>query len=345
MRATLLHITETLNTYMAKIRQYPKILVIQTAFIGDAILASSVLESIYAQFPEANLNLLVRSGNDALYKNHPFLKRCWVWNKQKNKILHLIKLIVSIRKERFNAIINLHRHLSSGLISGFSKADYVCGFKQNPCSFLFHYRVSHRLALGLHETQRYSELLAEFEDCRYKKPKLYPDYNSLKLKNLNLQFKYVVIAPGSVWFTKQAPLKLWIELCKKLVLNHTVFIIGAHSDSNICNAIAQSVPECVNVVGQLSLLDSAALMSGAVMNYVNDSAPLHLCSAVNAPVTVFFCSTVKDFGFGPLSDVQFLIETHQLSCRPCGLHGYNACPKKHFKCGEDLLPYIQSVSL
>jgi ADP-heptose:LPS heptosyltransferase len=43
-------------------------------------------------------------------------------------------------------------------------------------------------------------------------------------------------------------------------------------------------------------------MKGAKMNYVNDSGPLHLASAMNAPITAFFCSTVPEFGFGPLSE-------------------------------------------
>jgi heptosyltransferase-2 len=69
------------------------------------------------------------------------------------------------------------------------------------------------------------------------------------------------------------------------------------------------------------------------MNYVNDSAPMHFASAVNAPVTAIYCSTIPAFGYGPLSDNSNIVETHeQLSCRPCGLHGYKACPQGHFKC-------------
>ena len=48
-------------------------------------------------------------------------------------------------------------------------------------------------------------------------------------------------------------------------------------------------------------------MKDAKMNYVNDSAPMHIASAVNAPVTAVFCSTVPEFGFGPLSDVSIIV--------------------------------------
>jgi len=84
-------------------------------------------------------------------------------------------------------------------------------------------------------------------------------------------------------------------------------------------------------------MESIALMKGAVRNHVNDSGPLHFASAVNAPVTAYFCSTVTDFGFGPLSDDSEVKEVTGLACRPCGLHGKKECPEGHFKCGRELV--------
>ncbi|MGZ4057095.1 MAG: glycosyltransferase family 9 protein, partial [Bacteroidia bacterium] len=88
------------------------------------------------------------------------------------------------------------------------------------------------------------------------------------------------------------------------------------------------------------------LIKDAQMNYVNDSGPMHIASAMNAKTTAIFCSTVPAFGFGPLSDDAKIVETKlQLDCRPCGLHGHKECPKGHFKCAltietEELLRQI-----
>jgi ADP-heptose:LPS heptosyltransferase len=76
------------------LNDFKKILVIQTAFIGDAILASAALESIREKFPEAELHILVRNGNETLFENHPYLKKVWVWNKKENKIKNLFSLQV-----------------------------------------------------------------------------------------------------------------------------------------------------------------------------------------------------------------------------------------------------------
>ncbi|MBC7848270.1 MAG: glycosyltransferase family 9 protein, partial [Chitinophagaceae bacterium] len=91
----------------------------------------------------------------------------------------------------------------------------------------------------------------------------------------------------------------------------------------------------------------AALQQDAQMNYVNDSAPMHFASAMNAPVTAVYCSTIPSFGFGPLSDKRFIVEIEEpLPCRPCGLHGRPACPLGHFNCAlkikeEQLLRVLQ----
>jgi len=119
----------------------------------------------------------------------------------------------------------------------------------------------------------------------------------------------------------------------------SIYFLGAQSDSTYCQKLLKesNAKNVVSLCGELSLLQSAALMKDATRNYVNDSGPLHLASSVNAKVTAFFCSTVPDFGFGPLSDDYETKEVANLDCRPCGLHGHQSCPKGHFKCGEIIL--------
>ena len=113
--------------------------------------------------------------------------------------------------------------------------------------------------------------------------------------------------------------------------------MGAKGDIPLCEIIKEKTKaQKVEILaGKLSFLESAALMKNARMNFVNDSAPLHFASAMNAPVAAMYCSTVPAFGFGPLSDTSFIFETTEiLDCRPCGLHGYKSCPKGHFRCSN-----------
>jgi heptosyltransferase-2 len=318
---------------------FKNILIIQTAFIGDAILASSLVEKLHARFPNAAISILVRKGNEAIYNGHPFLKEVLVWNKQQNKLQHLTGLLFHIRKNKYDCVINCHRYASSGFLTAFSGARHTAGYKQNPLSFLFNYTVKHAIGNGTHETERYNQLIGDFTDHEVFKPRLYPSVTDAAFIKPFQTASYVCMAPASVWFTKQLPLEKWIELCDKTDPATAVYVLGAPGDVGLCEKIrSASLHKNIQVLaGKLSLLQSCALMQHAVMNYVNDSAPLHLASSVNAPVTAFFTSTVPDFGFGPLSDNATTKGVENLECRPCGLHGYKACPLGHFKCGH-LMP-------
>ena len=78
-------------------------------------------------------------------------------------------------------------------------------------------------------------------------------------------------------------------------------------------------------------------MKKAKRVFVNDSAPLHLASCVNAKTTAIFCSTVPAFGYTPLADDSVVVDVgNSLSCRPCGLHGHKSCPLGHYKCSQDI---------
>jgi ADP-heptose:LPS heptosyltransferase len=320
------------------LQSYSNILVIQTAFIGDAILASSLLEKLHAEFPQAKLSILVRKGNESIYANHPFLTETLVWNKQEHKLKHLFALRSTITAAKYDCVINCHRFASSGFLTAFSGAKHTAGYKQNPFSFLFNRTVQHVIGNGSHETERYAQLVDDFCTDKVYQPKLYPSSNDLLNVSNYKTGQYVCMAPASVWFTKQLPFEKWVELCSLQNKNTRIYLLGAPGDIELCSKIksAASHPNIEILAGKLSLLQSCALMKDASMNYVNDSAPLHLASSVNASVTAFFCSTVPAFGFGPLSDIQHIREVKGLACKPCGLHGYKVCPKGHFKCGYDM---------
>jgi len=317
---------------------YNNILIIQTAFIGDAILASSLIEKLHAEIPSANISILVRKGNESIYANHPFLKEVLVWNKQENKIKNLFNLLFRIRKNKYDCVVNCHRFASSGFLTAFSGAKHTAGYKENPFSFSFNFAVKHSLVSGKHEIERYTQLVEDFAGEKIYEPKLYPSAQDYEhIKSLSTE-KYICIAPASVWFTKQVPVKKWVELCDKISPDTIIYLLGAPSDTDLCEEIIKTSvhPKMQSLAGSLSLLQSAALMKSATMNYVNDSAPLHLASALNAPVTAIFCSTIPEFGFGPRSTNSKILQVAGLPCKPCGVHGHKQCPQQHFKCGYDL---------
>jgi len=320
-----------------------KILVIQTAFIGDVVLATGIVEKLHRHYPDADIDMMVRKGNEGLLKDHPYLHEVIVWDKKDGKMKNLFQLLKKIRATRYDMVFNVQRFAATGILTAFSGAKYTVGYDKNPLSRLFTKRVKHVIAsdgVTKHEIERCNELIKDITgDETPEKPHLYPSAIDEEIVANYKGSPYITISPASVWFTKQYPAEKWASFVNKVSRYYTIFLLGGPGDKTLAEKVRTNVhhPGVVNLCGKLSFLQSAALMRDAVMNYVNDSAPMHFASAVNAPVTAVYCSTLPSFGFGPLSDKQFIVEVIEpLPCRPCGLHGKKACPLGHFKCAKDI---------
>jgi heptosyltransferase-2 len=313
-------------------------LIIQTAFIGDVVLATGIIEKLHHHYPESKIDFVLRKGNEGLLVGHPHLRQLIIWDKKKNKLFNLWKILRQVRKTRYDKVINVQRFAATGILTAFSGAKETIGFDKNPLGFMFTSNIKHIVSDDgkvRHEIERNNDLVANFTDHIPSRPKLYPtqaDFNSVQ------QYKagpYLTISPASVWFTKQYPKEKWISFIKRISGRLAIYLVGGPDDQLLSEEIKKATenPLVENLCGKLSFLQSAALMKDALMNYVNDSAPMHFASAMNAPVTAVYCSTLPLFGFGPLSDKSYIVEISEpLYCRPCGLHGRKACPEAHFFC-------------
>lgn len=327
-----------------------KILIIQTASIGDVILATPLLENLHSKYPDAVIDMMVKKGTESLFSSHPYLGKLYIWNKSEHKLRNLYDILKEIQSERYDLLINVQRFFLTGLVTAFSRAKKTIGFDKNPFSIFFSRRVKHKIKQGrYHETERNLLLIDHLVKDSEIRPVLYPSQQDDALTSQYKTHRYICVAPASLWETKQYPADKWIEFVKAAPEELYVYFLGSSDDRELCDEImkASGHKNSMNMAGKLKLLETASLQRDALMNFVNDSAPMHLASAVNGAVTAIFCSTITDFGFGPLSDDSAIVETKkQLDCRPCGLHGLRECPEKHFDCAftilkEDLLRRIE----
>lgn len=313
-------------------------LIIQTAFIGDVILATPIIEKLRRYYPDAKIDFLLRKGNEGLLKNHPHINQVLIWKKGKGKYKNLIKLLSLIRKKQYSTVINCQRFSASGFLTAFSSASERIGFKKNPLSLFFTEKVDHKIN-GTHETSRNLALIKDLTEKKYFPPKLYPNEDDYAFVKQYQKDKYICVSPTSVWKTKELPMVKWLELILSTSSDVSVFLLGGPNDRNSCKELIElsERENVVNLAGELSFLQSVALMEKAEMNYANDSAPMHMASSVEAPINAVYCSTIPAFGFGPLSFNSKVIQTKEsLNCRPCGLHGKRKCPLSHFNCAHTI---------
>ena len=151
---------------------------------------------------------------------------------------------------------------------------------------------------------------------------------------------FVALAPGSIWGSKRWP--YYPELAHRLAARGIpVAVVGGSDDAGLGSEIvaaagaAQRVT-AISTCGRLTLRQSAALISQAAVLVTNDSAPLHLATAMGTPIVAIFGPTVPEFGFGPVRAGDVSLGMAGLQCRPCSSHGPLQCPLGHHRCMRDL---------
>lgn len=319
-----------------------KILIIQIASLGDVILSTPLIEKLHHFYPSAKIDFLLKYGYEGVLRRHPYLHHIIVWDKTEKKYERLIELISIVKENKYDLVVNVQRFASSGLITVLSGAGMKIGFSKNPFSLFFTRRIKHHIgksANNPHEIERNLKLIEHITDNTIFPIRLYPSKNDMAKVSQYKTKKYITVSPGSLWFTKQFPEDKWTEFMVLLDKDIVVYMLGSPKEKGLCDRIITNSnhKNSINLAGKLTFLESSALMKESAMNYVNDSAPMHMASAINAPVAAIFCSTVPEFGFSPMSDNSYIIQTKDsMECRPCGLHGLKKCPEKHFNCANTI---------
>lgn len=308
-----------------------RLLVIQPAFLGDAVLTLALLGRLREAYPHAELHWLLRAGNESLFAHHPWQFHLWVWDKSWKGWVDLYR---ALRQLHWDAIIVVQRFLRMGLLGRLLPAQLRITYDKNPLSIVYSHRLPHRFGEGIHEVDRLMSLGVPL-GLSEEPPSLPWLFPSVKVE---ARQPYVVVSPTSRWRTKEAPLPFWEKLLCSLPERLTVYLTGLSADRERIDTLVRAHPRAVNLAGQLSLPELAALTAGAERVYTVDSAITHIASALGVPTTTVFCSTVPAFGFGPLAPQSEIVEIgEKLSCRPCNLHGRRACPQGHFRCGWGLM--------
>lgn len=324
-----------------------KILIIQTAFLGDVILSLPLVQVLKDKMPDCLIDYLCIPKTQEILRNNPFIDNIILYDKHsEDKGLHGLKKITNeIKKNEYDVIISVQRFLRSTLIANRSGAKKTISYDSSTLSFLYTDKVEYKRK---HEILRVLDLLSPLgiNDLPLIKPELFPsekDKDEVRriFKGLGVSGKkdLICIAPGSVWFTKRFPKDKFVMLldmmdCEKV----KVALIGGRDDEKLCDYIISKTNhnEVYNFAGKLSILQSAELIKNSALLITNDSAPMHLANAVSTKAIALFGSTTTDFGFSPIGKTDKVLEISGLKCRPCSNHGRQECPIHTFDCMNNI---------
>ena len=327
-----------------------KILIIQTAFLGDVILSLPLVQVLKSKFPDSVIDYMCIPKTKEILANNPYINQVIVFDKHSEGkgISGLNKVIAEVKSNQYDVVISVQRFLRSTLIAKRSGAKRTISYDTSTLAFLYTDKVEYKQK---HETDRVLDLLSTLgiKDIPRTKPELFPseedktEINQI-FKGLDISGKkdLICIAPGSVWFTKRFPKEKFITLLNLMYKESLkVALIGGKDDTKLCEYIISKTShnEVYSFAGKLSILQSAELIKNSALLLTNDSAPLHLANAVGTKVIALFGSTTKDFGFYPTGETDKIFEISGLKCRPCSNHGKKECPIQTFPCMNNISEY------
>ena len=311
------------------------VLVIQTAFLGDVVLTTPLLAALAAR--HGPVDVLTTPAAAPLLATHPAVRQVISFDKhgRDRGWIGGIRVAGQLRREGYARAYLPHRSWRSGALALVARIPERIGFADG--ARFFYTETRPRPASG-HEVERLLAL-AGGSDAGSAPPVdlvlTEADRAAADrwLTEHGVTPGFIAVAPGSIWGTKRWPYYDALVAA----LDGSVVVVGGPDDRGLADEIAQAAPGRVhNSAGELPLRVSAAIIQRSRLLVTNDSAPLHLATAVGTPIVAIFGPTVPAFGFGPRGPRDLVVEHPNLSCRPCSRHGPMRCPLGHHRCMREL---------
>lgn len=313
-----------------------KILIIETAFIGDTVLSLALAEEIKRLRPNIEIDYLVAPASVSLIYHAPSVAGVHSFDKRGEDAGEggIRKIADLINAEYFDAVFSLHESQRTAKVVSLLNARYKIG-AATAKYLLLYLTHSYRIPTEGRRTERIIELARFFSDDinRSTLPKLVFD-KSLLPADLRDTSNIIVLAPGSAWKTKKWQESRFIDVGKELVKGgNTVVVIGSEDDRRIGGHIVNSIGKgAYNFAGTLDIVVAGAIISHSKLVIGNDSAPIHIATACGVRTVEIMGPTVQSFGFIPPPELGIVVEQEGLWCRPCSSHGGDTCPVYTHEC-------------
>jgi heptosyltransferase-2 len=325
----------------------PKIVVVQTAFLGDVVLTTPLFRAIKRVYPDSHLTALVTPAAAPLLEADPHLDVLLTYDKKGGDGLG--DVVLRVKGLRFDWLVSAHRSHRSGLLSLLSRIPVRVGFSDAALSWTYNRRVDRPRAA--HEVDRNLALLRGLDHEPLPSDRvLHVGYSEEEREQVEAVLGEAGVAdgtplaglcPGSIWPTKRWTAEGFAAVARSLAARGLrPVLLGGPGDVRAARRVEEFAGiggALVNAVGRTPLKALAAWMDRLAVLVTNDSAPLHVAAARGTPAVAVFGPTTRDLGFGPFHRASRIVEV-ELECRPCGLHGGRRCPKGHFRCMADVTP-------
>ena len=303
-----------------------KILCIRFSSLGDIILTTPIIRALKSRYPAAEIHVVTKQQYANLWEGNPYVHQVHTYQG------NLWKLASELRKEDFDAVVDLHKNVRSHALSLLlGKIPYQIDKFTRERKLLVKKKIN--LLPKKHLVDRYFDALHTLDIQSDGKGLDYfiPEGQAVNPKEFGIQGKYMVYAIGAQYITKVLSYPKMIELCERI--EGQLVLIGDAWDEHYGYRLNILFPDkVINLCNRTSVAASASLMQQAEFVIAHDSSMMHIASALKKKLFVLWGATHSDFGFYPYQTEFTSIENKEISCRPCSTQGGNYCPLGHFDC-------------
>lgn len=311
-----------------------KILLIRFSSIGDIVLTFPVVHAIRKAFPEAKIHFASKKSFETVLLGVEGIHK-----------FHLLSDSFSsfkseIKSEGFDFIIDLHNNLRTRRLT-LSIPSKIARFdKLNLRKWLLT-RFKFNALPNIHVVDRYLETLKVLGINSVDQTRnqfRIPSSSSINIQDRfpMLNGSFVAVAIGAQFKTKRVPKEKWLEIFRES--DSRFLIVGGEMDREIGDWLVDNCPSkiIVNTCGELTILESASIVSQAKSLLTNDTGMMHIAACFDTQIISIWGNTTPEFGMSPYrpegKKTDQLFQVEGLSCRPCSKIGHQECPKKHFHC-------------
>jgi len=347
---------------------FKRILLIKPSAVGDVLHTLPVLAKLRTRYPMARIDWLLTPPIAELIRHHPALtnvvafsrRDCGRWWRSWTAAAGLVRLVVSLRRSRYDLVVDLHGQFRSALLCLSTGSSVRVGFdrprrgagapsrRRLPAEAYRHawtgaregawLAYTHRIpipTLDVHAVDRYLWLgqLLGLDDGP-------PDFHvpvprasvarveALLGRHGALERPLALLFPGTQWETKHWPAEAFARVARHLcATGRTVVLAGSTAERACCQAVAEACPAACDLSGQTTLSELAALVRRSAVCVTNDSGPMHLAATLGRPVVSVFGPT-DPLWIGPYGRPSAVVRAG-VPCSPCYLRKLRCCPHAH----------------
>ncbi len=305
-------------------------------WIGDAVMASPVIEILHRRLPKAELFIAAPGHVCKLFLHHsPHVNLLPV--PPVKGLRELLQNVSVFRKHRFDGAILLQNAFSASLATFLAGVPFRAGLGTDGRSLLLNFSISPARVKNRHQMDAFCFVASCLTGCVDSVSEINPrlfvkqDEISRVKEKFFIKNRYVLFHPGAAY----GPAKRWlpdgfVALAKRIQKEYgfTVVIAGSKAEETLCSYISKQLASCrvVNVCGRIDIREMMGLQAGSELVVANDSGPMHTAAALGVKTVAIFGPT-NPYKTSPKNQ-NCKIVYKKVECSPCNVRH---CPTDH-KC-------------